>query len=99
VPLEQKADVRGKGSYLLSSMVTLLDNLMEARSSCGLEDTNFVAFIEATSIIGGCNAVEEFLACGMWPLGKKFGFTVETQESLMSKVMVPMPQVTAGIEA
>jgi hypothetical protein len=49
--------------------------------------------------LGGCNAVEEFLACGMWPLGKKFGFTVETQESPMSKVMVPMPQVTAGIEA
>jgi hypothetical protein len=44
--------------------MTQLDYLMEA-PSCGLEDANFVAFVEATSIIGGRDAVEEFLACGL----------------------------------
>jgi hypothetical protein len=97
VPLEHKADVRGKVSYLLSSTMTPLDYLTEAPSSCGPKDANFVAFNEATSIIEGHDAVEEFLICVMWPLGEKFGFRVETKESPMSKVVVPMPQVTTGI--
>jgi hypothetical protein len=41
---------------------------------CGLEDANFGAFVEATSIIGGHDAVEEFLTCGLWPLSENFGF-------------------------
>jgi hypothetical protein len=93
VPVEQKADVRGKGSYLLSSTMTQLNYLMEAPSSCGPEDANFATIIEATSIIGGHNAVEEFLTCGLWPLSEKFGFKVEMKESPLSKVVVPMPQV------
>jgi hypothetical protein len=63
--VEQKANVRGKGSYPLSSTMTRLNYLTEAPSSCGPEDANFVAFIEATSIIGGRDAVEEFLASGL----------------------------------
>jgi hypothetical protein len=34
VPAEQKADVRGKGSYLLSSTMTRLNYLMKVPSSC-----------------------------------------------------------------
>jgi hypothetical protein len=90
VPMEQKADVRGKGSYPLSSMMTRLNYLTE--TPCGLEDANFAAFIEATSIIGGHDAVEEFLTSGLWPLSEKFGFKVVMKESPLSKVMVPMPQ-------
>jgi hypothetical protein len=56
-----------------------LNYLTEVPSSCGLEDDNFVAFVEATSFIEGHNVVEEFLACGLWPLGKQFGFRVETK--------------------
>jgi hypothetical protein len=67
VPTEQKIVVRGKGSYPLSSMMTELDYLTEV-PSCGLEDPNFAAFIEVTSIIGVRDAVEEILACGLWPL-------------------------------
>jgi hypothetical protein len=66
VPTEQKIVVRGKGSYPLSSM-TELDYLTEV-PSCGLEDPNFAAFIEVTSIIGVHDAVEEILTCGLWPL-------------------------------
>jgi hypothetical protein len=97
VPVEQKADVRGKGSYPLSSMMSRLNYLMEAPSSCGPEDANFVAFIEATSIIGGCDAVEEFLTSGLWPLSEKFDFEVETKEIPLLKVVVPMPQIDAAV--
>jgi hypothetical protein len=67
VPVEQKPDVRGKGSYQPRSTMTLLSYLTETPSSCGPEDTNFVAFIEVASIIGGCDVVEEFslVACGL----------------------------------
>jgi hypothetical protein len=44
--------------------MTWLNHLMEAPSECGLEDANFVAFVEATSIIEGHDIVEEFIACG-----------------------------------
>jgi hypothetical protein len=33
------------------------------------EDADFAAFIEATSLISSHNAVEEFLASSLWPLG------------------------------
>jgi hypothetical protein len=97
VPTEQKADVRGKGSYPLSSMMTHLDYLTEAPFSCGPEDTNFEAFVEVTSIIGGRDVVEEFLASGLWPLSEKFGFEVEVKETPLSKVVLLMPQIDAAI--
>jgi hypothetical protein len=70
---------------------------MDVSSSCGPEDVGFVAFIEATSLIGGRDTVEEFLASGLWPLGQQFGFEVETKESPLSKVSVLMPQITTAI--
>jgi hypothetical protein len=91
VPAEQKADVQGKGSFLLSSAMTQLNYLMEDPSSWGPDDANVAPFVEATSIIGGHDAVEEFLTCGLWPLSEKFGFEVETKECPQSKVVVPMP--------
>jgi hypothetical protein len=33
----------------------------------------------------------------LWPLSEKFGLKVETRESPLSKVVVPMPQVDAAI--
>jgi hypothetical protein len=61
----------------MSSMMTCLNYLMEAPYSCGSEDANFAAFVEVTSIIGGRDAVEAFIASGLWPLSKKFCFGVE----------------------
>jgi hypothetical protein len=46
-------------------------------SSCSPEDAD--------------NAMEEFLASGLWPPGQQFGFDVETKESPLSKVIVLMP--------
>jgi hypothetical protein len=99
VPAEQTANARGKGNYLLSLMMTRLNYLMEAPFDCGPENANFTAFVEVTSIIGGHDAVKEFLASSLWPLSKKFGFKVETKESPLSKVVVSMPQVTPVIGA
>jgi hypothetical protein len=42
--------------------------------------------------------VEEFLTGGLWPLSKKFDFEVETKESPLSKVVVPMPQIDAAVK-
>jgi hypothetical protein len=45
--------------------MTQLNYLLDAPFECDPEDRNVAAFIEAASIIGGRDAVEEFLACGM----------------------------------
>jgi hypothetical protein len=48
--------------------MTKMNYLMEVPSSCGSEDANVVTFIEATSLIGGHDVVEEFLGSGLWLL-------------------------------
>jgi hypothetical protein len=63
-----KIEVRGKAIYLLHSEMTVLDNLAEAPHSCTANDVNALAFEEATKIIRGRDAVEEFLACCVWLL-------------------------------
>jgi hypothetical protein len=68
-----------------------MNYLTEVPSCCDLMDANIMAFIEVTSLIGGRDAVEEFLASGLWPLGQQFGFLVQRKESPLSKVVVPMP--------
>jgi hypothetical protein len=97
VPVEQKAVVQGKGCYPLSSTMTRLNYLTEAPSCCGSEDANFATFVEVTSIFRSRDLVKEFLASGLWPLSEKFGFKMETKESPLSKVVVPMPQVDTAI--
>jgi hypothetical protein len=51
-----------------------LDYTMELEVDCPDNDVNDVAFVRVIAIIGGHNAVEEFLACGMYPLSSGFGF-------------------------
>jgi hypothetical protein len=99
VPAERMGDGRGKGNYLLSSIMTPLTYFPEAPSFSGPDDTNDVAFVEATSIIGNRDAMEEFLACRLWPFSENFGFDVEMKETPLSKVVVPMTRVTAVIMA
>jgi hypothetical protein len=93
VPYEQLADVRGKGSYPLKSMMTSLNYLSDVSFACGLGDVNVVAFTEAASIIRGRDVVVEFLAGGIWPLNEKCDFEVEIKETPLSKVIVSMPRV------
>jgi hypothetical protein len=88
---EQGKDFKGSRTYPLSSQMTHLAHETDVPLSCGPEDVDFKAFLEATSLIGGRDAVEEFLASGLQPLGQRFGFFVETKESPLSKVSLPMP--------
>jgi hypothetical protein len=86
-----------KGTYSLSCTMTLLNYVMEVTFECGPADANIVAFTKAALIIGGRDVVEEFLACGLWSLNDKFGLKVGVKETPLSKVVVPMPQVTPVI--
>jgi hypothetical protein len=79
--MEQTADVRGKGTYPLSCTMIPLNYSTEVTFECGPADANVAAFTEVASTIGGRNTVEEFLACGLWPLSEKFGFKVEPKET------------------
>jgi hypothetical protein len=83
VPSDQKANFCGTKTYSLSLKMTKLDYVMEVPSSYGPKDANFTAFVEATSLISGSDVVEEYLACGLWPLGQKFAFPVETRITLV----------------
>jgi hypothetical protein len=77
--------------------MTHLIHETDVSSSCGPEDGDLKAFVEATSLIGGRDAVEEFLASGLWPLGCRFRLSVETKESPLSKIIVLMPQIDTAI--
>jgi hypothetical protein len=77
--------------------MSALDYLMEMPHSCAVDNVNVLAFEEATKFIRRRDAVEEFLACGIWPLSDDWDFKVEKIESPLSKVIVPMPKVTAII--
>jgi hypothetical protein len=92
-------DVRGNGNYPLSSTMTQLNYLLDAPFECNPLDRNVAALVEAASIIGGYDVVEEFLTYGMWPFNAKFGFEVETKVTPLSKVMVPMSKVMPTIGA
>jgi hypothetical protein len=97
VPSEQGKDFKGQKTYHLSSQMTHLIHEMDVSSSCGPEDGDFKAFVEATSLIGGRDAVEEFRASGLWPLDHRFGFPVEMKESPLSKITMSMPQIDTAI--
>jgi hypothetical protein len=74
VPSEQLADVRGKGRHPLKSMMTPLDYLVDTPFEYSQEDANVSTLVEVTLIIGGRDAVEEFLACSTWPLSDSCEF-------------------------
>jgi hypothetical protein len=95
----QTTDVCGKGTYPLSCTIIPLNYLMEVTFECGPADTNVAAFTKAASIIGGHDAVEEFLAYDMWPHRENFGFKVGMKETPLSKIVVSMPQVIHVIAA
>jgi hypothetical protein len=90
-------DFKGPRTYPLSSQMIRLTYEMDVSSSCDFEDADFKAFMDATSLIGGLDAVEEFLACDLSPLGRRFGFLVETKESPLSKIILSMPQISTAI--
>jgi hypothetical protein len=78
----QQPDLRAKGSYPLCSEMKNLDYLTDAPYACSADDADVMAFTKAASIIGGRDAVDEFVAYDIWPLSDNWDFAVETKESL-----------------
>jgi hypothetical protein len=72
--------------------MSTFDYLMEPTLTCPDTDANDDTFIQAASIIGGRDAVEEFLASDMLPLSADFGFREIADGRIpMSKVVFPLP--------
>jgi hypothetical protein len=51
-----------------------LDYAIEPEVECPDNDPNDVAFVRVTATIGGCDAVEEYVACKIYPLAASFDF-------------------------
>jgi hypothetical protein len=52
-----------------------------------------VAFIKATGAIGGCDGVEAYLACGLYPLSANFGLgDITDGRTPVSKLKILLPK-------
>jgi hypothetical protein len=81
----------GKSIYLLHSHMSALDYTFELEVECPDDDPNDVAFIRATTTIKGRDAVEEFVACKMFPLAFSFCFRdVAIGTTPVSNVRTPL---------
>jgi hypothetical protein len=54
--------------------LSTLDYQVEPPVNCLDTGSNDATFVRATMMIGGHDVVEEFLACGLYPLSSGFGF-------------------------
>jgi hypothetical protein len=60
---------------------------------CADDDSSDAAFVHATSLIDGRGTVEQYLACGMFPLSASFGFgEIVEGETSVSKITLPLPE-------
>jgi hypothetical protein len=73
----QGPDACRKESYSLSSEMTRLEYLTDAPHTCGADDGNVMAFVEAIATIGGRDAAEEFFPCGVSPFSNNWDISVE----------------------
>jgi hypothetical protein len=66
---------------------------MKPYFKCHHDDLSNEAFIWASKCIGGRDAVEEFVCCGVWPQAIGVNFEhVKVRETLVSKLKVPLPR-------
>jgi hypothetical protein len=90
--LVHRSSERGKSIFTLHSRMTVLDYQVEPQMNCPNTNTNDAACIWVSTMIGGCDIVEEFLACGLYPLSIDFGFgEVSNGTTVMSKVVLSLP--------
>jgi hypothetical protein len=72
--------------------MTGLNFAMKASFKCLDDNAGDVAFVRATCTIGSRDAVEEYMACGLFPLSASFGLVkIVEGEMPVSKLVVPMP--------
>jgi hypothetical protein len=86
----------GKVVHALRSHMCGLDFRMEPPFDCTDDDSGDVAFVRATKFIGGWDDVEEFLACGVYPLTANVSFDrVAVGVTPVSKFKMPLPKFVA----
>jgi hypothetical protein len=82
---------RGKGIFALHSYMSRLDFITESSFQCPDDEAGDVSFIKATCAIGGRDAVEEYMACGVFPLLVSFHLgEIAEGETLELKLAVPL---------
>jgi hypothetical protein len=82
---------RGKGIYALHSYMTGLDFAIEPPFECPKSNIGDVAFVKATHSIGDRDTVEEYMACGFFPLSTNFGLgEIVDGETVVSKLTLPL---------
>jgi hypothetical protein len=87
----------GKCMYALHSWMSELDYAIEPEVDCPDNVPNDDAFVRATTTIEGCDAIEEYIACKIYPLAASFGFkSVPLGTTPMSKVQTPLPLFAVG---
>jgi hypothetical protein len=79
--------------YALRSSMAPLDFSMEPLFKCVDDDSRDLAFIGAMGLIGGREAVEEYLAYGMLLLSASISFAeIVDGETPVSNVTLPLPE-------
>jgi hypothetical protein len=83
--------------YALHSWMSELYYTVEPEVECPNNNSNNAAFVRATTTIGGRDAVEEYVACKIYPLAASFGFeSVPLGMTPVSKVETPLPLFIVG---
>jgi hypothetical protein len=84
----------GKDIFALHSYMTALDFATEQAFECPDGDASDVTFVKATRSIGGRDAIEEYMACGLFPLSVNFDLgEIADGETPISKLTLPLPDI------
>jgi hypothetical protein len=87
----------GKAAHALRSHMCSLDFHTMSPFDCADDDSGDIAFVRATKFIVGRDAVEEFLACGVYSLAANVGFDrVVAGVTPVSKLKMPPPKFMAA---
>jgi hypothetical protein len=86
----------GKRMYILRSHLCALGFQMKMPVDYPDDDLGDIAFVKAASSVGGRDAVEEYLACGMHPLFANVSFRGITDGvTPVSWIKLPLPKFRA----
>jgi hypothetical protein len=95
--LSQQCSEGGKSVFALHSRMSELDYAVEPKVECSYNDPNDVVFIQSTSTIRGCDVVEEYLVCKIYPLVASFSFRkVPVGMTPVSKAETLLPLFIVG---
>jgi hypothetical protein len=90
----------GKSIYAFHLWMGELDYTVEPEVECPDNDPSDDAFARVTVTIGGHDAVEEYMACKIFPLAASFGFkSVPLGTTPILRVETPLPLFAIGIIA